>query len=973
MIAKTTTPAARVRTIAALATPAALLAAAGTATAQQTHLAFLWHMHQPIYVPYQSPQQVDSSGVFSFSIVDVHNQRTGPYTGWPNAAVQKLTGTPHGGASVSFSGSLIENLNSLGWGSWFNGYRAGANTLTSNGNPRLDLVAFGYHHPLMPLLDERDMRMQIKLHKLVYQSTWTPAGGQYARGMFPPETAFHTRMIPALAAEGIEWVMVDNIHFDRACENYPHTDATGIPRPNRADQLNPDPAQNGGAWVQLNNLWAPSQVSAPFGYQPHLAQHIDPDTGQQTTLTVVPAARYEGNEDGRGGYGAFLYDQVMDQYLQYNDDPNRPMLVLLHHDGDNFGGGSEAYYNSNFQNFVNWITADPDYAPTTVDDYLDRFPVPQDAIIHVAPGSWAGADAGDPEFKKWLGDPVNGISPDINSWAVLTAAKNRVFHADDVAPYLSLTNVLNGTGSSTERAWHYLLVSQASDYWYWDGTEVWDSNVTVGSNQATQNADAVINANAGNDPTPPTVFLPQREPYNPGGIEFGNTAMPSDFTVWTLAYDVSGLQSVELHYRIDNDGQNPLGDFSNETYAGGGHASSVTVLPMAAVNVPTPFGVTQASYKADRFEAEINGLNNVLVDYWVVATDSAGNVQRSDIQHVWVGNNTGGNGSGDSAVAVSPKPLQAGDPATVVYDPAGGPLSGAAQVFAHVGYDGWSTVVSPDPAMTAAGNGTWTLDISLPSTASELNLVFNDGAGTWDNNNGADWAFPVGGATEPGFVIDGLLDAAAEELLTHNGVTLWAAHQDGVLYVATQAAPGSSDRFIYVAGENGPGALVQANWAKAGQIAQWDAFLGNEGSNGWSGWFDNAGAASSQASASILEGTIDLVGEFGSVPSRVHLAVATFGTNDGDGFDPSIAVPPTSIPDGNINAGEYLVFDLSTTPDCPADIDGSGTAGTADLLALLASWGTATPGPYQGGDTTGDATVGTADLLVLLAAWGTSC
>ena len=62
--------------------------------------------------------------------------------------------------------------------------------------------------------------------------------------------------------------------------------------------VNPNPADSGGAWVQLNDLWAPSQVSAPFGYQPHYVQYVDPESGGITRLIAVPAARYEGNEDG---------------------------------------------------------------------------------------------------------------------------------------------------------------------------------------------------------------------------------------------------------------------------------------------------------------------------------------------------------------------------------------------------------------------------------------------------------------------------------------------------------------------------------------------------------------------------------------------------------------------------------------------------------------------------------------------------
>ena len=386
---------------------AGILAAAGMASAEASapiEFGFLWHMHQPIYYPYESITQTASHGRYTFDVLAVHNDRYGPYTTWPKDAVSAGLGLPNLGAQVSFSGSLSENLNTLEangigggmWNNWETGYRQAMALDTTLGNPRLDMVAFGYHHPLMPLLDRRDMKMQIELHKQVYGQAWN--GAPYSKGMFPAENAFSDRMIPALAAEGIEWVMVDNIHFDRACEGYPHTNASNLFAPNRADQINPNPADSGGAWVQLQNLWAPSRVSAPFGYRPHNIQYVNPETGAITRIAAVPTARYEGNEDGRGGYGAFLYGVVMDALLPYNTDASHPVFVLLHHDGDNYGGGTDSYYHNNFSNMISWVSSDPDYNCTTVQDYLERFPVAADDVIHVEPGSWAGADSGDPEF-----------------------------------------------------------------------------------------------------------------------------------------------------------------------------------------------------------------------------------------------------------------------------------------------------------------------------------------------------------------------------------------------------------------------------------------------------------------------------------------------------------------------------------------------------------------------------------------------
>jgi hypothetical protein len=71
-------------------------------------------MHQPTYYPGETVVQTEAAGHFSFSLFDVHNQRLGPYTNWPRDAIEAgQDHLPFLGAQVSFSGSLIENLNAL--------------------------------------------------------------------------------------------------------------------------------------------------------------------------------------------------------------------------------------------------------------------------------------------------------------------------------------------------------------------------------------------------------------------------------------------------------------------------------------------------------------------------------------------------------------------------------------------------------------------------------------------------------------------------------------------------------------------------------------------------------------------------------------------------------------------------------------------------------------------------------------------
>ena len=926
------------------------------------NVGFLWHMHQPTYRPGQTILETENSGDYSFSVVDVHNQRGGPYTTWPRDAVQSGLGLSHLGAQVSFSGSLINNLNDLEaagvnggqWNNWKGAYQQAAAWQTSEGNPRLDMVNFGFNHPLMPLLDTRDIQMQIKLQKHVHQQTWG-ASVPFSKGIFPPETAFSSRIIPALVAEGIEWAIVDSIHMERAVENYPHTDSSNLYRPNKADQINSAIPDN--QWVQLNNLWAPSKVAAPFAYRPHQVQHVDPATGAISKIIAVPAARYEGNEDGRGGFGALQYEQVMDQYKQFNTDPNHPMFVMLHHDGDNFGGGSDGYYHGNFNSMVNWASNNADYDVTTVQDYLDRFPVAQNDVVHIENGSWAGADNGDPEFKKWLGDPdpTTGWSPDRNSWAVLTAAKNRVFTADDIAPATNLTNIIHGNGTSTEKAWHTLLQAEASDHWYWDGTEIWDSNVTLGSNQAVAHADTVLNGFTGQETTAPSVFVPQRDSYNPGSEEFGTT-QPNDFEVWTYAYDVSGLSSVKLKYRVDADGQNPLGSIENETYAGGAEVGSWVTLDMNSSDVAPPSGILAPTYRALRYGALIAGLEDSLVDYYVEAIDANGNIERTDIQHVFVGSSVV---SGGTSVTLGPEIPQAGEMLSIMYDPAGGPLTDAASVFLHLGFDDWDNVISPDLEMNwNATESTWDLTVPVLSTASQLDLVFNDGAGNWDNNSGGDWHFAVEGGDPPaGFVMDGVLDAAAVEVAAAGGRALHVALEGNVLYLATDDAGEGNDVFIYLA--ETPGALVDANWAKAGLIAQWDAFLADENDGDYESWFDAEGGteAATGANGGVLEGTINLLEEFGEMPEEIFLAIAVYATGDGGELLYTLQIPASINNDGNLDAGEFLQFLLSENP--AADFNDDGSVDADDLAIWQASFG-----QNAGGDTDEDGDTDGADFLV---------
>ncbi|MEO1576197.1 MAG: thrombospondin type 3 repeat-containing protein, partial [Pseudomonadota bacterium] len=237
---------------------------------------------------------------------------------------------------------------------------------------------------------------------------------------------------------------------------------------------------------------------------------------------------------------------------------------------------------------------------------------------------------------------------------------------------------------------------------------------------------------------------------------------------------------------------------------------------------------------------------------------------------------------------------------------------------AHVGFDGWSTVLSPDPAMNAGDDG-WTLVIDVPAQATSVQLAFNDGTGTWDNNGGQDWSFAVDGAVAPPWLMDGQLDDAAQLVAQNGAMHLWAAVANGQLYLATDAATNGEDAFVLLA--DTPGAMGPAMWAKAGQVAGWSAFMADESDNGFAGWFDAQGA-SQLASGDVLEGTIDLTGEFNNVPHRVYVAVARYATPDGGALNASNQVPPSEDSNGDLEAAEYVELVLATLGATDTDADG---------------------------------------------------
>jgi len=997
-----------------LCSAAAASAIGSQVSAENLHFTYLWHLEQPIYWPDQKVGAPDryEHAFDSLQRAGVHPlnnlaeifgsaDRTAVYQYRVKDAIDDIDHKPEAGAQVSYSGGLIHNVrslgnaNQLGYGpGWSVAFQQARANQTSGGKPRLDVVLFGFHHPLLPLVDENTVRKEVALYKAAYAGAWGGAVPM-SQGFFPSEMAFSTRLIKPLVEEGVAWTFVSAEKISRANIGFPLVFGSGgvnCDPPNPADQVNP--AQGFYFRQSISRGCGPAEA-APQSLTPQRARYADPATGQVYEIIVVPCSQSLGWKDGYAPIGTGDF-----QALNAHNDPSRPMLIVLAHDGDNAWGGGFTYYREATPNLVN-DASNQGFIPTVVEQYLANHPVPADAVVHVEDGAWVNADGdfGAPQFINWNWpllnaqgqiDVENGWHVDARNWAVITAMQNRVETAEQIAGSVRIDKVLNpdaGT-SPAERAWHYFLGSLNSGYMYYGSSIDMEVKQSVACNEAAEHADAVI-GNANGDQTPPTVWLPQRHPWNPGSVNFGpqygyqQVPLGTDLWIWSFVYDASGLASVTLKYRADADGVNPLSDFENETYAGGAGVGPWVSVPMTLRDFPAGnvhndpdidfFEMPQ--YIADQYHAKLTGLSDVLIDYHIEATDTKGFTKRSPIQHVYIGAGSGGPGGGGDVVTVSPEPVEAGEPVEVQYDPAGRVLDGAAQVFAHVGFNHWAPTLSPDAPMSwDPAESQWVLSISVPTTAHQLDLVFNNGAGTWDNNSGQDWHFPVTGTSGPAFVMDGVLDAGTVLVAQNAALTLHAKLVGDELYIACPDAGEGRDHFIYLA--LAPGAMVNANWAKAGQIAQWGAFLADENDNDYEAWFDATGTrqATTGANGGVLEGTINLAEEFGALPQGVWLAVGAFASPDSGALQAQAPAP--AVANGSIEANEYAYLDLTQFQEpepCPGDANGDRVVDFDDIVAALANWlADYTPGTGEG-DANGDGVVDFDDIVEVLSRWLQPC
>jgi len=790
------------------------------ATSSSVHVGIHRHLHQPIYWgspdslrPDQSQFGNDSqrlknenNAYYGDTIQHPDNilvggndsvfedpDKVSAYQHWIKGSIQQMSGED-AGMTISYSGALQRNLWSFGR-DYAAGYSPSWNAenieafgwTTSGGNSKAEVLGQTYNHAFTPLLPKTVLRKQIEMQRERTRKSWGLASNDdLPKGFWPIELAFSEHFIDVLQEFGYEWVMVPNSHIARTCQNYTQKalDAglLNADPPNRADIIGPTVPDD--QWYDNNRDTYGNAFPVPFAYQAHRAKYINPETGVESAIVVVPQCDYHGYQSG---YSQVGWQDIDGKIKQYND-PNQPSLVMLTNDGENFWGGGYSFWMEFAAQFMNDA---PNHGAkaTTIQEFLDDHPVPANDFIHVEDGSWLAADQGSPQFYRWLEPPrqvdsskidysdantmfdlENGWHTDMRNWAVMYAGINHCETAEQITldgggevaawrieePYQD-----NGTYNSpnaAEQAWHFLMWGFDSGFLYF-GTSLDDEvKHTFAANEAISRAASVI-GDGSSDHTPPTTFKPQRFPWNPGGkgrgqylgglnsgggtVGYTTPVWPADFYIWTLAYDLSGLSSATLKVRVDADGTNPLNNNANETYAGGSGVGSWISIPMTVRTMPKddPTDNPGLNYFrepdqiADYCWAKVTGYRNKLLDYYVETVDTKGNTHKSEIQHVYVQDD----GTSPDPVTFSANPTDCA-PLDISYDSSERNLSNAT-VTAQVSFDGGSTW-SQHP-MTGTIGSTWTVSVTVPENAPSATVALHDGAGTYDNNGGSNWSTPI--------------------------------------------------------------------------------------------------------------------------------------------------------------------------------------------------------------------------------------
>lgn len=556
-----------------------------------------------------------------------------------------------------------------------------------------------------------------------------------SKGFFPTELGFSERLIPTLAKLGIQWSVLGNNHFSRTLKDYPYAtyDATGdtiVSPPNRADLQN---TSTTGSWVAAGMAHEQQVIvnKYPFASTPHYVRYVDAATGAVSKIAGVPVTQngswlegwegsttvdeftpYAGLEprqffvvahdgDNSGGRAGALstwqagynttctgngYCLGIDEYLKANPIPATDIQHVQ--DGswvDTRDSSSDPTWYHWHLPFMIWkgqfpvfnTTMGMNLAPkTNLKGLQEGATVSFEYGWHYLERNFALLQAAQNYAKTaeqiWL-----DAHP--TYWSPTTALDNQVtYPGNQLNPWMMSYPVKGnpaadyaGGANPAELAWYFLLPAMDSGFGYYDENKDDSVKPTLAFNNSLNFSKPYVTANIAQDRTGPSVWWPQRYPYNPGSVNASKAEgwtvqhYSKDFAIYTYGYDVSGIASAKVMIRTH--ASNTI-NASDDTYKVYDPAANVgkpglSITP-ASVSAWTAYNMQMRDLKpvmngvawnattrdtlavlpaqeiGNLYYVYLSNYRNQLLDYYVEMTDTKGNVTKSEIQQVYVGAGT---------------------------------------------------------------------------------------------------------------------------------------------------------------------------------------------------------------------------------------------------------------------------------------------------------------------------------------------
>ncbi len=510
--------------------------------------------------------------------------------------------------------------------------------------------------------------------------------------------------------------------------NSPGAD-TLISPPNRADLQN---VSHVGSWVSqpMFNEQQVTHNKFPFASTPHWVQYVNPDTGVSSKIVGIPVAQAESWEEGYLGqvkasalkpfegltpqkqFFVIAHDGDNSSGRAGSEETWRNAGNVTYSDSGVKGQGIDEYLRTNLpaaNDIVHvqdgsWIdTRDSSSDPTW---YHWRLPfgiwksqfsafnnanqtqlAPKKNLSGVDDGMTVSLEKGYHYLERnfaLLQAALNyaktaeqiWLEENPNHWQPTTALDNQITHpGNQLNPWMMsypvkgnpLTNYAGGANPA-ELSWYFLLPAMDSGFGYYD--ENVDDNVkpTLSFNQSLYFSKPYVQQKLAKDKTGPSVWWPQRYPYNPGSANVSKAEgwtlhhFNNKFAIYSYAHDVSGIASMKVKVRVHNAKRATATDNTYKVYDPAAlQAQGVPNIDASKVGEWEEYDMTMrdltpdingvawqpsSQFVMDKVPAQeignlyytyLSDYRDQLLDYYIESTDTKGNVTRSDIQQVYVG------------------------------------------------------------------------------------------------------------------------------------------------------------------------------------------------------------------------------------------------------------------------------------------------------------------------------------------------